>query len=74
MSKSNGESECNDLYLTIQNLPFSTTKSELEEEFPTAKSIQMNVNKIGRFKGYVSVFLYLSIIYLQLLETNYCII
>ncbi|CAL8105400.1 unnamed protein product [Calicophoron daubneyi] len=37
--------------LTISNLPFVIDKPQLEEEFPTASNIVMNVNSAGRFRG-----------------------
>ncbi|CAH8672545.1 unnamed protein product [Schistosoma rodhaini] len=43
--------ESDELRLTIRNLPYSITKTELEDEFPTAKSIIINTKKTGVNKG-----------------------
>ncbi|OON24076.1 hypothetical protein X801_00006, partial [Opisthorchis viverrini] len=37
--------------LTLANLPFSLCKEDLQEEFPTASDVIMNMNKFGRFRG-----------------------
>ncbi|CAH8636577.1 unnamed protein product [Heterobilharzia americana] len=49
--KSENTSKSDDLRLTIQNLPYSITTAELEDEFPTAKSIIINTKKDGTNKG-----------------------
>ncbi|CAH8635790.1 unnamed protein product [Schistosoma intercalatum] len=43
--------ESGELRLTIHNLPYSITVTELEDEFPTAKSIIINTKKTGVNKG-----------------------
>ncbi|RTG90002.1 uncharacterized protein DC041_0002940 [Schistosoma bovis] len=43
--------ESGELRLTIHNLPYSITITELEDEFPTAKSIIINTKKTGVNKG-----------------------
>ncbi|CAI2736343.1 unnamed protein product [Schistosoma spindalis] len=43
--------ESGELRLTIHNLPYSITTTELEDEFPTAKSIIINTKKTGVNKG-----------------------
>ncbi|CAH8581198.1 unnamed protein product [Schistosoma turkestanicum] len=40
-----------ELRLTIRNLPYSTTETELQDEFPTAKSIIINKKENGISKG-----------------------
>ncbi|KAG5444140.1 nucleolin [Clonorchis sinensis] len=37
--------------LTLANLPFSLCKKDVQEEFPTASDVIMNMNKFGRFRG-----------------------
>ncbi|TGZ69729.1 hypothetical protein CRM22_003570 [Opisthorchis felineus] len=37
--------------LTLANLPFSLCKKDIQEEFPTASDVIMNMNKFGRFRG-----------------------
>uniref|UniRef100_A0A183AQX7 RRM domain-containing protein n=1 Tax=Echinostoma caproni TaxID=27848 RepID=A0A183AQX7_9TREM len=37
--------------LHVSNLPFSITQQRLEEEFPTASRVVMNINSHGRFRG-----------------------